>query len=366
MPAQPQRPVDNPYRKERVDLGHLLFFDPILSGPRDVACSTCHLPSFGFADGRQFPSGAGGAGLGPERTDPLPAPLRLMPRNSPTVFNVGLYGRMSPTPTVNGTMFWSGSAFGVEDQTLLPITADLELRGLTYPKTLALDSVLVRLRGIPGYLDAFSSAYPEIHDVYGRDPQRLVTASTLRRALAAYLRELVTPDAPLDRFLDGDESALSARQKSGLDLFVGKAGCTGCHTGPLLSDFSMHVLGTRQEGLGRDTTPGDDVGWGEHGGKLYSFRTPPLRQVELTAPYFHAGTSPTLADVIRFKNVGKSDHPRVAASDLDGLAKPLALTEAEIQDLVSFMSALTDRTTVLGPLFQSPAAVPSGLPPPTR
>ena len=360
MPAEPVRPVENPYSMENVELGRLLFFDPILSGPMDVACSTCHLPRFAFADGRQFPSGAGGIGLGPERTDP-PPPMRPMERNSPTVFNTGLYGRMSTQPTTNGTMFWSGSAFGIEDQALNPIAADKELRGNTYSKVHAIDSVLVRLRGIEGYLNRFAEAYPEIFEVYGRDASRLVTATTLRKALAAYVRELITPDAPLDRFLNGDDQALTARQQAGLRLFVGDAGCVACHTGPLLSDFSMHVIGGKQEGIGRDTTPGDDLGWGEHGGKLYSFRTPPLRQVELTAPYLHAGTSATLADVLRFKNAGVSENPNVAAGDLDVAVKPLGLSDAELADLLAFLEALTDRVTTAGQLFQAPEVVPSGL-----
>jgi cytochrome c peroxidase len=360
VPDEPVRPVENAYRVEKVELGRLLFFDPILSGPMDVACSTCHLPRFAFADGRQFPSGAGGVGLGPERSEP-PPPMRAMERNSPTVFNAGVYGRMSTQPTTNGTMFWGGGAFGIEDQALNPIAAEKELRGTTYSKVHAIDSVLVRLRGNDGYLDRFADAYPEIFDVYGRERTRLITATTLRRALAAYVRELITPDAPLDRFLKGDDQALSARAKAGLRLFVEKGGCAGCHTGPLLSDFSMHVLGARQEGLGRDTTLGDDLGWGEHGGKLYSFRTPPLRQVDLTAPYFHAGTAATLEEVVRFKNAGVSEHAAVAASDLDPLFEPLALTDDEVLDLVAFMAALTDRTTILGPLFQAPDDVPSGL-----
>ena len=287
--------------------------------------------------------------------------MRPMERNSPTVFNAGMYGRMSTTPSTNGTMFWGGAAFGIEDQALNPISADKELRGNAYLKVHAIDSVLTRLRGIEGYVDRFAAAYPEIFDVYGRDPARLVTATTLRRTLAAYIRELITPDAPLDRFLQGDDQALSARAQAGLRLFVDKAGCVACHTGPLLSDFSMHVLGTRQEGLGRDTTLGDDLGWGEHGGTPYSFRTPPLRQVELTAPYFHAGTAADLEEVLRFKNAGVSEHERVASADLDPQVRPLGLDAAEIADLISFMAALTDRTTTLGPLFQAPEQVPSGL-----
>lgn len=361
MPIEPMRPVDNPYLAERVELGHLLFFDPILSGPRDVACSTCHLPRFAFTDGRQFPSGAGADGLGPDRSDPAPWPLRLMPRNSPPVFNIGLYGRFGTAPAMNGMMFWSGSAFGLEDQVLLPITADNELRGMTYPKYVAVDSVVARLRATDGYVDRFADAFPALVASFGTDPDRLITASTLRLAIAAYIRELVTPRAPFDDFMNGNDDALGAAAKRGLDLFIGKAGCVHCHAGPVLSDFDLHVLGTLQRGLGRDTTPGDDFGWGEHGGQRYSFRTAPLRQIAETAPYFHAGTAETLEDVMRFKNAGRSEHPNVTDDELDVAAGPLGLTDAEIADVIAFLHALTDAVTVEGVLFQAPVVVPSGL-----
>lgn len=360
LPQEPPRPPENPYGAHKVELGHVLFFDPILSGPRDVACSTCHLPHLAFADGRQFPSGAGGEGLGPERTDPQPPPLRPMERNSPTVFNAGLFGRKGTAPTVNGMMFWSGSAFGIEDQALNPIAADKELRGLTYPKILAIDSVLARLRSIPEYVDRFAAAFPDVAAV-NPSPERLITATTLRRAIAAYVRELVTPEAPLDRFLRGDDGALTSDQQSGLELFIGDGECVRCHWGPLLSDFTQHVLATRQDGLGRDTTPGDDLGWGENGGIPYAFRTPPLRQVALTAPYFHAGTAQTLTDVVRFKNRGVSEHPRVTNDQLDPFVHPLGLSDAEIASLVSFLEALTDDVTIHGPLYEAPTQVPSGL-----
>jgi cytochrome c peroxidase len=130
----------------------------------------------------------------------------------------------------------------------------------------------------------------------------------------------------------------------------------------MFSDFSMHVLGAPQTGIGRDTTPGDDVGWGEVGGTRYAFRTPPLRQVSLTPPYLHAGTHTTLADVIRFKNAGASAHENVEPTDLDPAVHPLGLTDQEIDDLAAFMESLTDLTTVKSPLFQPPPAVPSNLP----
>lgn len=363
MPAEPPHPVDNQYDANRVELGHFLFFDPILSGPQNVACSTCHLPAFAFGDGRQFPSGAGATGLGPARTLPDPPPLREMPRNSPTVMNVGLFGRMSPEASTTAAMFWGANAFGLEDQVLGPIAADNELRGLAYSKVDARDSVLARLRTIPEYVQLFAAAFPSMS---ATTPEQIVNTTTLRRAIAAYLRELTTPHAPIDEYLAGDDDALTATQKAGLELFIGKAGCVACHSGPLLSDFTPHVLGTPQAGLGRDTTPGDDIGWGEHGGTPYAFRTPQLRQVALTAPYFHAGTVLTLQSVVRFKNEGVSGYARVSPTMLDRDFHPLGLSDQEIAEVVAFLDALTDSVTTRGPPFLAPERVPSGLPIPGR
>jgi cytochrome c peroxidase len=258
-------------------------------------------------------------------------------------------------------MFWSGSAFGLEDQVLNPIAADNELKGTTYPKAVAIDSVVARLRSIPGYLTRFRSAFPEVVAALGEAPEVVVTPTTLRLAIAAYLRELVTPDAPFDRFLRGDDSALTASELDGLDLFVGDANCSACHRGPLLSDFTIRVVGAPQAGPGRDTTPGDDLGWGEHGGTPYGFRTAPLRQIAETAPYFHAGTARTLLEVVRFKNRGSSEHLPVTANRLDPAVRPLGLTDSQLLQLVAFLGALTDTVSVKGPLFLAPVSVPSGL-----
>lgn len=361
MPSAPPRPVDNPYNASRVELGRLLFFDPVLSGPRDVACSTCHLPRFAFTDARQFSVGAGATGLGPERTLPGPPPLRPMPRNALTIMNIGLFGHLGPLPSVNGTMFWGADAFGLEDQVLNPISNDNELLGLAYSKIDARDSALARLRAIPEYVERFTAAYPAIAATGATSPDQLITSTTLRRALAAYIRELVTPHAPLDAFLEGDDGALTAAEQRGLALFIGKANCVACHTGPLLSDFTPHVLGVPQVGIGRDSTPGDDIGWGEHGGTPYAFRTPPLRQVALTAPYFHDGVATTLQDVLDFKNRGVSGYDRVTPSMLDPRMRPLGLTEAEMADLLAFFQALTDSVSLRDSLFLAPTAVPSGL-----
>ncbi|HET9984631.1 MAG TPA: cytochrome c peroxidase [Longimicrobiales bacterium] len=362
LPERPPfYPTDNPGSPEKTELGHLLFFDPILSGARDAACSTCHLPRLAFADGRQFPLGSGAVGLGPERTTADPLRPRPMPRNSPTVFNVGVHGSGSPEPTQNGMMFWGGGAFGLEAQVLNPIAADNELRGESFPKAVAIDSVVARLRGIPEYVDRFRAAFPDEAAAARGDVARLVTFLTLRRALAAYLRELVTPQAPLDRFLRGDAAALDAEQKAGLALFIGKARCVACHRGPELSDFAVHVIGVRQDGIGRDSTPGDDLGHGENGDRPHTFRTAPLHQVAETAPYFHDGVAATLEDVVRFKNRGASEHPRVGDAELDPAVRPLGLTDQEVKELVAFLRALSDTITVRGPLFQAPAGVPSGL-----
>ena len=114
-----------------------------------------------------------------------------------------MFGRTGPEPAVNGMIFWSGSAFGLEDQVLLPIVADNELRGLTYPKAVAVDSVLARLRTIPEYRERFAAAFPDVVAIFGDDPLRVISAVTLRRALAGYLRELFAKDPAIDTLVLG-------------------------------------------------------------------------------------------------------------------------------------------------------------------
>ena len=364
-------PPDNPFVPERVALGRLLFFDPVLSGEGDVACATCHLPQFTFTDARQFADGVGGAGLGPERSegdshvtgDPVP-PTR---RNTTTVLNTGMAHGVGGQPAPDAPLFWDGRAQGLEDQALKPLVVREEMRGDTLAGTdeEVLDSLVARLRQLPGYVESFSRAFPD-EAATGFDPST-VTVRNLGRALAAYQRELVTREAPVDRWIQGEDDALTARQKDGMELFFTRAACFVCHADPLYGSFGFFVTGVPHDGRGGDVIPGDDVGREEQTGDpadRYAFRVPSLRNVALTAPYMHSGVFETLEEVVAFYNAGaRPRHPGIADEDLtSAVRQPLGLTADEEAALVAFLEALTDPGDGLDPtLLEAPEAVPSGL-----
>lgn len=348
-------PPDNPRDPLRADLGRLLFFDPILSGHKDAACSTCHLPSFGFADGRDLPIGTFGEGLGPDRqfteTGRFPEG-----RNSMSVINVG-FNRFLSQWTADGFLFWDGRRRRLEGLVVLPILEVTELRGDAYPPELALDSVLERLRGIEEYGALFAAAFPDRLEGGGE----AIDSTTFVQALSQFVRSLESTDSPYDRFVAGDADALSEQQKRGLLLFHTDAGCAACHSGPLFSDFDFHVVGARQIGPGFQETPFEDFGrWNATAleADRWAFRTPTLRNVAHTFPYMHSGGYATLRDVVEFFARGGGDHPRIPRSRLDPELRRLSLSEREIEDIVAFLEALTDLPDV-----EPPAAVPSGLPP---
>ena len=381
-------PVNNPYNPDRVELGRLLFFDPILSGEKDTACSTCHLPTFGMADGRQLAAGASGKGLGPERQLGFSAitgdTVISEPRHTMTIFNVGYNGDESGQPSTKGFMLWDGKDRGLEAQALRPLIVRVELRGDGYQREMAVDSVLARLRGIPEYVGLFERAFPAEADSVARqlprpgcvhDPtplQSVITRSTLGRAIAAFEREQNTINTPYDHYVAGDDQALGDAEKRGLELFHTKANCVSCHSGPMFTDSSFRVQGVEQVGPGRASattntgTPrptGRDEGRFLNSGNrkdIGAFRVVGLRQVAHTAPYMHDGALATLEDVIEFYDRGGGDEETIAEENLDSELFPLGLSDGEKADLLAFMHALTDSTIEVG----VPPRVPSGLPPP--
>jgi len=381
-------PLNNPFNADRFDLGRLLFFDPILSGEKDTACGTCHLPEFGMADGRSLGAGTSGKGLGPTRRLGFSAitgdTVISEPRHTMTIFNVGYNGDESGLPSPRGFMLWDGKDRGLEAQALRPIIVRVELRGDAYPREMAVDSVLARLRSIPEYARLFEQAFPAEADSVDRQLLRLncafdhtplqsvITRSTLGRALAAFERELITADAPYDRYLAGDDQALDEAQKRGLELFHSKAGCVKCHSGPLLTDSSFRVQGVEQIGPGRGSattntgTPqptGRDEGRFLNSGNrkdIGAFRVVSLRQVEKTAPYMHDGALATLEEVIEFYDRGGGDDIDIARERIDSDLVPLGLDAGEKRDLLTFLKALTDETVKV----EIPLRVPSGLTPP--
>ncbi len=354
LPLSIPAPADNPTTPERVALGRLLFWDPILSGTRDVACATCHHPDFGYSDGLALSIGANGVGLGPSRTFAAGHASQPVKRNSQTVLNVafnGLAARSTATPA-SAPMFWDLRVQGLEAQSLEPLKAIDEMRGGAFPEDRAIQTVLARLNDLPEYRRLFTHAF---------GGTAAVSEQNLGRALAAFQRSLVAMNAPFDRYMRGDTTALNTDQLRGMDRFS-TAGCVQCHNGPMFSDFAPHVLGVPDNAALAESDAGIN--------KTYAFRTPSLRNLGSTAPYMHSGVFATLPDVINFYQRvsrgggnrggrgGRALNPQVTRDQIDPLARGLRMGGRGQRDLVAFLEALND------PNFDRtiPERVPSGLP----
>ncbi|MDO7854069.1 cytochrome-c peroxidase [Hymenobacter convexus] len=342
LPLVAPAPANNAGSPQKIALGRALFWDPVLSGGKDVSCATCHHPANGYADAIDLAIGSNGQGLGAARRFPAPNDISFVKRNSPTVLNAAFNGlnAAGDIDPATAPMFWDLRARSLEAQSLLPIASLEEMRGHQFTEGAALDSVVARLRRIPTYATMFSAAFAE--DVP-------VTATNLGKALASFERTLVGTDSRFDQYLRGDQTALNAQEVQGLNAFVA-SGCDKCHNGPMLSDYQLHTLGVADNGKNAATDAGPNGN--------YAFRTPSLRNVALTAPYMHSGTQANLQAVLNFYNPGRGNgtaNPRVSAAQRDPLF-PNNVNNA--QAIIAFLGTLTsttyDRTV--------PTSVPSRLP----
>ena len=347
LPLRAPAPPDNPTTPERAALGRLLFWDPILSGQKDVACATCHHPALGYADGLDLSIGVNGAGLGSDRAFVPGQPTRLVKRNSQSVLNAAFNGLTAAGAASPGTapMFWDLRARSLEAQALEPLKAFEEMRGGTYDEHHAVPQVVARLNAIPEYRQLFTRAF---------GGAKAVNAQNLGRALAAFQRTLVAANSPFDRYMRGDTGAMTAEEVSGMERFQ-SVGCVNCHSGPMFSDFTAHVLGVPDN----RKLDASDSGMNE----TYAFRTPSLRNLGATAPYMHNGVFRSLPDVIDFyqrvsRGGGRGTNPNVSRDRIDPLARQLAMRGRGQREIVAFLRALDD------PDFDRtiPARVPSGLP----
>ncbi|PHP29378.1 cytochrome-c peroxidase [Limimaricola cinnabarinus] len=393
-------------------LGRLLFYDPILSGNREVACATCHHPAFGTSDGLSLPLGDGGRGLGPARAvDPENPPEQRVPRNSQALWNVGAHeyvsmfhdGRVERDPEAPGGLrtpldadMVAGFASMLSAQTMFPVLSPDEMAGhysenevaqavrqgrLTGPGG-AWELIARRVAALPGYARRFEA-------VYGLAPDG-IGFTDISNAIAAFITfEFRSDTSPFDaRLREG--TPLPPEAEAGLGLFYGPAGCSDCHSGPFLTDHGFHAMGAPQIGPGkaaRFESHARDEGRFRVTGRAedrHAFRTPSLRNVALTAPYGHAGSHATLrgfvadhldpvAALARYDRA-QAVLPRMEAADwriLDDAeeagaigasvtAPPVVLREGEIDALVAFLEALSDPVAAAGRLGV-PDAVPSGL-----
>lgn len=346
LSALPSRAPDapgNPSTPEKIELGRLLFFDPILSSNSDVACATCHHPGLGWSDGRPAPIGVDGVGFGSSRLPKGTVGMPLLERNTPGLLNVGYHGMLTGriVSPEQAPMFWDSRVEGLEAQALIPIENRAEMLGNACPESEGVRRAVSRIRNIAEYRERFSLAF-------GGSPGTSVNATNLARALAVFERSLVAPHTPLDRFLAGDSEALNPRQRAGLQEFQ-DSGCILCHGGPMLSDFKLHVLGVP------DPSPAG----------RRAFRTPTLRQLRDTAPYMHNGRFRTLDDVLQFyeekaEAAGEARDGGDASLQppLDSLLARLRMDPARTSDLKAFLESIQDDHYDRS----LPLRVPSGLP----
>lgn len=330
--ADPPVPSDNPpwdpERKfKKVELGKMLFFDPRMSGDSSVSCSTCHLPDKGWGDGLDL-------------SDGYPGTKHW--RNTQTILNAVYYSKL----------FWAGEATSLEKQAETAWTGALG-------HNLDPDMAEERLRQVPEYVRLFRDIFGDLAPGFG----------SAAAAVAAFESTIISRDAPFDRYMEGDDSALSEPALRGLGLFAGRAGCSACHSGPLLTDESYHNLGVpenpkfkdeplrqitlryqqRSRGVPEEVYRSADRDLGLYyvtklDGDKGKFRTPSLREVARTGPYMHNGVFGSLREVIEFLNRGGGQD-----SNKDPLLKPLGLSPQEIDDLLAFLGALSGDEVLVGP-----------------
>ncbi|MBB1488707.1 cytochrome-c peroxidase [Oceanospirillum sediminis] len=280
-------PSDNPYSAEKAQLGKMLFFDQRLSRNFNMNCATCHNPSLGWEDGVQGAFGSQGVTLS---------------RHSPTVLNMA-WGK---------EFFWDGRATTLEEQIRGPVESPNEMN-------VSLDTVVERLSKVPGYQTWFERVFPD----------KGIHVDGILKAIATYERTIVSGTAPFDRWVSGDEKAISDSAIRGFKLFNGEAGCSSCHTGWNFTDNKYHDIGIFTPDEGRKAIS-------QNVSDLHAFKTPGLRNIRQRAPYMHNGSMESLEQVMLHYMSGGI--PRESRSEL---MKPVPLNQQEIRDLIAFMESLT-------------------------
>jgi cytochrome c peroxidase len=336
----PRIPEDNPMSATKVELGRYLFYDPRLSGNGSMSCSSCHLQELAFSDGKATAHGS---------TD------ELLTRNSQALINVAY----------NATMTWANPVLTeVEQQVLIPLFGEFPVEmGISGHE----ETVLARFQEDAGYQELFAAAFPD-----QADP---ITYHNIVQALASFVRSLISGDSPYDHYLAGDDTALSAQAKAGMELFFSERfECHHCHVGFNFTTSTVHEKTTfsaavfqnnglynldRQgayprgnRGLYEITAKAEDMG---------RFRPPTLRNIALTAPYMHDGSIATLEEVVRHYAAGGRLIPEGELAG-DGRRNPLksglvpgfTITDQEVADLVMFLESLTDETFITDPRFSNP------------
>lgn len=287
IPAEAPVPEDNPMTEEKIDLGHKLFFEPRLSRSGIISCNSCHVVGAAGVDHRDRAIGEGG---------------RVGPRNSPTVYNAAFLK----------AQFLDGRAATLEEQAVGPIQAHVEM-------DLTPEEAMSRLE-ISGYRPYFELAFPDEDEPF--------TFDNLAKAIASFERTLLTHGSPFDDYLEGNEDALTPEEIAGFELFQ-ENGCMSCHNGPLLGGRTFTPFTHAEEKGGEDMGRYNVTG---QASDKYVFRVSPLRNVELTYPYFHDGSAETLEEAVAI--MGESQLGRT-------------FNEDEVQKITAFLKSLTGEFPVI-------------------
>jgi len=285
-----------------IDLGKTLFHDKVLSRNNNVSCASCHENTKGFSNGERFGTGTHG---------------NKTVRNVPHLYNLDM----------NMSFFWDGRATSLDEQLGMVITSKDEL-------DMDFTEIVTRLKANETYKLKFDSLFPGDG----------VTKKTFSQAVIAYEKSIQSYGSLYDKYLDGDTSVFNEKQKKGFELFITKANCITCHKGVNLTDAVFHNVGVKTDDIGRSKI--DKIGMSnEFNSTPYpffstfkAFKTPSLRNVKNSAPYFHDGSKKTLRDVVEMYNKG-GENP-----DQTGLAKeirPLGLNEQELEALVEFLGTFS-------------------------
>ena len=290
LPTTAPAPADNPTTPEKVELGKMLYHDPRLSSTGTVACASCHNTMLGGEDNRPNSMGVNGQTGG---------------RSAPTVWNAAF----------NAVQFWDGRAASLEDQAAGPVTNPIEMGMKSW------DDVVARLKTIKGYQTAFAKAFGD---------ENAITKANATKAIAAYERTLITPNSAYDKFVNGNKAALTIQQQRGLEK-VQALGCTGCHSGPAFNGpgafqkFPVFPNGYFEaqyhisKDLGRAEVTKNDA-------DKHLWKVPTLRNIALTAPYFHNGSVKTLDAAVKL---------------MAKLQLNQDLSDADTADIVAFLNALS-------------------------
>ena len=290
-------------------LGCALFFDPILSGPRTIACVNCHVPELGWTDGRSHAVGVRG-----------PITLR-----APTLLDVADAAPLG----------WDGKFPSAGSVIFTAITGPANMGGSE-------SEALARLQSDPRYVDLYRVAFPDA-------PGGPVTRRNTEEAMVSFLRRIRSGPAPFDRWVAGDPSAIGPEAQRGFALFVGKAGCSQCHSGWRFTDDSFHDIG-----LAREDEPGRGRLFPSSLKLKHAFKTPTLRDVALRRAFMHDGSLKTLQEVIDAYDRGGTARPSRSE-----LIRPLNLTATEKSELVAFLRTLTSETPGTIPERFCPWPLPS-------